>query len=179
MQHPANITKPFETKPALLPVRIDNIPDLLRGRPCWVVWRLLPKKGNWSKVPFQVNGRTASPTDPATWSDFNTVVAAYQRGGFDGIGIVLDGRLDAEGLALTGIDIDKARGDAAQQARADDIIRRFQPYGAYIELSPSGNGYRIFCRARPVVVSKSSGGVEMYTNGRYLTVTGNTVGGAR
>ncbi|MEN3976138.1 hypothetical protein [Emcibacter sp. SYSU 3D8] len=166
------------SKPSVLAVIMDNIPELLRSRPCWVLWRMTYKGGRWTKVPHQPDGRHASSTDPATWSDFDTVVMAYLCDNFDGIGIALDGRLDAEGLALTGVDIDKVKGNAAQQARADEIISLFRPYGAYVEWSPGGAGYRIFCRARPVVAGRSQGGVELYTDKRYLTVTGNTVGGA-
>jgi putative DNA primase/helicase len=164
--------------PSVLAVMADNIPLLLQERPCWVVWRMTYKGGRWTKVPHQPDGRHASSTAPATWIDFGTAVMAYRCKNFDGIGIVLDGRLDTEGLALTGIDIDKVRGDADQEARADEIISRLRPYGAYVEWSPSGNGYRIFCRALPFGTGKTAGGVEMYTSGRYLTVTGHTIGGA-
>ncbi|WP_188904369.1 hypothetical protein [Caldovatus sediminis] len=55
-------------------------------------WGYRPRDSRWTKVPFQPSGRAASPTNPATWSSFDAVMAAYRSGRFDGIGIALDGQ---------------------------------------------------------------------------------------
>jgi hypothetical protein len=42
----------------------------------WVLWRWeLDENGNWKKPPFQPNGSHAKTNDPATWSDYPTVIA--------------------------------------------------------------------------------------------------------
>src|SRR5436190_20909579 len=79
---------------ALVPIPA-NIPPLLKDRPQWVLWRYAWKGKRWTKIPHQVNKHHASSTDAATWTTFATVWAAYQAGGWDGIGYVL---ISDEGL---------------------------------------------------------------------------------
>ena len=160
-------------RPTALPVLPDNIPASLACLPQWVLWRFDLTRGSWAKVPYQTNGKRASSTTPSTWTTFSTVLAAYSAGGYDGIGIVVDGAVADDGLTLAAVDIDKAIGDPEREARAHDIIKRI---GGYTERSPSGLGYRIFLRARPLRSGVLQDGIELYTSGRYLTVTGHVVG---
>jgi putative DNA primase/helicase len=139
----------------------------------WVLWRYLNKSGKWSKVPYQPCGSTASSTDARTWTSFEDVIASYLAGGYDGVGIVLDGAQGGDGLTLAAVDIDKAIDNPGRQARAQQIIASMD---SYTELSPSGQGYRIFLRARPLLAGVNRDGFEVYTSGRYLTVTGHVVG---
>jgi hypothetical protein len=44
------------------------------------------------------------------------VKRAYQKGGYDGIGFVLDGAVDENGLTIAAIDIDKVKDDAKRIA---------------------------------------------------------------
>ena len=163
-----------QLRPTALTVRPDNIPVSLRALPQWLLWKFSLRGGKWTKVPYQTCGKPASSTDPATWTKFDTVMESYRSSGFDGIGIALDGKVDADGLTLAAVDIDKAVGDPDRQARAEQIIASM---GSYTELSPSGKGYRIFLRARPLSSGVNSNGVELYTSGRYLTVTGHMLDG--
>lgn len=159
-------------RPTALPVLAANIPDCLKALPQWVLWRYVLKGGRWAKVPFQRNGDTASSTDAATWSTFPTVWSVYQGGGYDGIGIALDGAIDEDGLTLAAIDIDKVAGDQAREELAQEVIR---DVASYAERSPSGNGYRIFTKAEPAAAAAANG-FEFYAKiGRYLTVTGHAV----
>lgn len=162
-------------RPSALLVRPGNIPAQLRETPNWVCWRYLEREGKWTKRPVRPNGSSASSTDPATWSPFADVARAYERGSFDGIGIVLDGRqVDDTGLVLAGVDIDKVDLDEERTNRAREIVRNFAP--TYTERSPSGRGIRIFCFAVPLEKGVSFDGVEAYTTGRFLTVTGQPYG---
>src|SRR5262245_27030876 len=83
-------------RPVALTVRPDLIPEQLKRLRRWVCWRYewLPTKGKregrWSKPPLTPNGRRASTTNPATYSTFDAVLAAYLPGHFDGIGIVME-----------------------------------------------------------------------------------------
>lgn len=161
-------------QPTALRVQADSIPDLLKALPQWVCWRYLPRHGRWAKVPFQPDGQPASSTAPVTWSSFDGVIRAYQRDEFDGIGIVLDGKPDANGLVLAGVDLDKVTATPERRERALRIVAEF---GSYTEWSPSGEGLRIFGFAKPLPKGISRDGIELYTSGRYLTVTGHVFGG--
>ncbi|WP_188904020.1 hypothetical protein [Caldovatus sediminis] len=68
-------------------------------------------------------------------------------------------------------------GSPEREVGARQIVAAF---GSYAEWSPSGEGVRIFCLARPLARAVTGDGIELYTAGRYLTVTGHvlTEGGA-
>ena len=57
----------------LTPV-FDAIPEALRERRQWVLWRLEQKPGakKPTKVPYRPDGQHASSTDPATWTGWRT-----------------------------------------------------------------------------------------------------------
>src|SRR5438132_13611501 len=81
-------------KPAVIATDPAGIPAELRNARRWVLWRLVwkPKKsggGKWDKPPFQTNGRPAKSNDPTTWTTFAEAEAAFRRGGFDGLGVML------------------------------------------------------------------------------------------
>ena len=94
-----------------------------------------------------------------------------ERHGLDGVGLVLTAEDD-----LTGIDLDDCITDSGSRTPlAAEIIG----YGeSYAEVSPSGEGIRIFIRGKIERALKDHAtGVEVYSTGRYLTVTGNQVDG--
>lgn len=140
----------------------------------WVLWRTEAANGRQTKVPYSTAGRKASSTDPATWASLNDVLRVRERIGADGIGFVVSDIDD-----ILGIDLDgclEAGGNPREWARP--IIERFAD--AYIEVTPSGFGLRIFCRGSlPGGASKKLDlpgdhtGVEIYASGRYLTFTGD------
>ena len=88
-------------KPEALTVQFDNIPQTLRDIPQWVCWRYENRDGKtWTKPPCQTNGIHASSTDPQTWSTFEAVRGAYEKGGFDGVGVVLTANMGIVGIGL-------------------------------------------------------------------------------
>ncbi len=160
-------------RPQALKVIGQNIPEILRARPQWVLWRYILKDKRWAKVPFQPSGVTASSTNASTWTAFDEVWRVYRTGGYDGVGFALNGVPDQNGLTIAAVDMDGVRGDPAREARAQEIITRLN---SYTELSPSGAGYRIFTLAQPLGKSVNHDGLEFYAGpGRYLTVTGHVV----
>jgi hypothetical protein len=68
----------------------NRIPVDLRAYQQFVVWRYVDRGGPTpTKLPFSPrNGQVASVTDATTWATFNESVAAFDNGGFDGIGFV-------------------------------------------------------------------------------------------
>lgn len=161
-------------KPAVLPVCPDAIPDLLKQRDQWIIWQATPKPdGRISKVPISSKtGHNINAHAPQNWLSFDMAIAAYDAGKADGIGFVLNGEpvaRDATGqpLYLVGVDLDKVNDNSDRAAPLLEPMR-----GAYIEISPSGSGLRLFCLSRHKPRSGQGDGGELYVQGRYLTVTG-------
>jgi len=161
-----------ETTPALL-VEAENIPEELTKRPQWVCWRLEERDGKLTKVPYQPNGRHASATDLMTWSTFTEAILAvyppddYKALGFDGIGFVF---CNADPYA--GIDLDKCRDPETGEIESWALEMLEQVPEGYIEVSPSGTGLHIFTEGSVRGGGMRKGRIEMYSQGRYFTVTG-------
>jgi putative DNA primase/helicase len=154
-------------RPVALPVNPDQIPDALKAVPQWVGWRYQWRVDTYSKPPYQSDGATyASVDDPSTWTTFEAALQAYQRGAVDGIGLVL-----TADLGLVGVDLDHCRdaetGDIAGWAQA--IVSRLE---SYTEVSPSGTGLRIWVYGTLPPTGRRKGQIELYQEGRYLTLTG-------
>ena len=162
-------------RPSPLPVRPDGIPSFLKETPKWVCWRyeLPERRTKWTKRLKTTRGGNASTADPATWTTFDRAAGAYTAGGFDGIGIVFDGvPVDVRGLVLAGVDLDHVTDTQAGRDRANRILSEFK---SYAEWSPGGTGVHIYCLALPLGAGVNRDGVELYTSGRFFTVTGHAV----
>ena len=124
-------------------------------------------------MPLQTSGRSASSTNPATWTDFISAEQAYNTHKFDGVGFVF-----CEDDNLVGVDLDDCYDaqqgrfiNAAMQHIADQI-------DGYMEISPSGTGVKIFTRSNPFAAhADHSIGFEAYSKGRFFTVTGHHLSG--
>ena len=106
-----------------------------------------------------------------TWATFDVALDGTERHGpcRRRLGPTADGD-------IIGIDLDDCITDAGTfSPLAAEIIG----YGeSYAEVSPSGEGIRIFIRGKIESALKDDAtGVEVYSTGRYLTVTGNQVDG--
>lgn len=164
-------------RPTPLAPIFDTIPSILTAQPGWVLWRYELKDGKWTKIPKQPGGHNASTTDFATWSTFDSVRTAYQRDGFDGVGIVLTGKLLANGLYLVGMDFDHC---LTAGVLDDGPSKAVEMLDTYSEISPSGEGIRLFLlHDKPTPARKNNvagKSREIYSGGRYLTVTGHVFG---
>jgi putative DNA primase/helicase len=146
------------------------IPSDLRTRRQWIVWRYEPRPGKSkpAKVPYTpATNLRASTKTPATWGTYAQAVAAFQLGGYDGLGYVF-----AQDDPFCGIDLDNCRhpetGEIAPWAQA--LITRMK---SYTEVTPSGAGFHILVRAAlPHHVGKKRGSIEVYDHQRFFTVTG-------
>jgi putative DNA primase/helicase len=75
------------TRPTVLPVMTENIPEELKRLPHWVTWKLERRDDRWTKPPFQVDGnRHAKANDPRTWGSFEDAMSTYEWGTVDGVG---------------------------------------------------------------------------------------------
>lgn len=155
---------------------IENIPVELRELRQWVLWRLEDRSGKGAKVPYQVNGRKASTTEPTHWNTFEACQAAWgsDPSRFSGIGLVFS---DSDNLV--GIDLDNCLDDRGEILPWACLLVETLEQFAYIEASPSGRGLKAWLRAngpskgqRFEVPGLPGSRVEVYSSGRYFTVTG-------
>ena len=139
----------------------DLIPVELRALPRWMRHK--------AKRPITVNSRPASSSDPTTWT---TYLEAKGSTAGDGLGFVLNGD------GIVGFDLDHCVTDGVLSPGALAILERLPD--TYAELSPSGHGVRLFCRAdvaRGRRFTVDGCALEVYGTGRFLTVTGNRLPG--
>lgn len=156
---------------AILPLHPEFIPDTLKSRPRWVLWRLEVRDGETTKRPYQTSGERAKVNDPTTWTDFDTALAAYLVGGYSGLGIVLTADDD-----LSGVDLDDCLDP--ETGELDPVAARIVAMlPTYCEVSPRGHGLRLFALGRLPQGGRRKGKVEIYESGRYLTVTGHRFNG--
>lgn len=158
----------MSTKPNVLAVIPESIPQTLKAIPRWVVWKLVLDGKKWKKIPYQTNGRMAKSTDPSTWSTYEDALDSYLIDGFDGIGITIDGSGDFQG-----IDLDDCIIDGKMSNIARELLDRVD---GYAETSPSGTGIKLFTRSN-LAKSGKVGDIEVYKDGRYFTVTGHAING--
>ena len=170
----------LEFDPTTVPTgpSFDALPDIpaiarLKSRPQWVSWKYEHRPGadKPTKPLFDPKtGFKASHSNPNNWGAYNEAVTRVIRSGLEGVGYVL-----SEDDDLTGADLDNCR---------DAETGEIEPWAAaivalaesYIEISPSGQGLRIFWEGKvPEAVKCDPVGVEIYGSKRYLTVTGQQV----
>jgi len=160
-------------------------PADLRSLPHWVVWAYRKREdGKLTKVPFQaLNPQSkASSTDPATWASADEALACYEAHSdyaklnpqpwLSGVGVVM-----TPDMGMVGVDLDDVRNPATGeiQAWALEVVKDLN---TYTEVSPSGCGLRLFARGTLEHLSgRKRDQVEMYTDGRYLTITGAHLAG--
>lgn len=158
----------------------DDIPTDLKAVRRWVLWSLVWKAkkngtGKWDKVPKTVAGKNASSTDSQTWGTFDKVFAAYQSGGFAGIGFML-------GDGFVGIDLDDVRNPFTGEITAGWAAELLTATSTYADVSPSSTGVKVFGRGVWVgdwhkrLHPSGMGEIEVYDGGRFFTVTGHIAG---
>lgn len=138
-----------------------TVPEELTSRPRWI-------RRTAAKVPLTTTGDVASSTDPMTWARHRDAGASKAGAG---LGFVLNG----DGIVCVDLDHCLTDGELASWARR---IVDLAP-GCWIERSVSGDGLHVwgFGRLeRGRRLSVDGGSVELYADGRYIAVTGDTWG---
>ncbi len=150
----------------MLPPIFENIPRELKNHDQWVVWKD-------AKIPYDpraVNSK-ASVINPSSWGSFEDAKVAYEEGGWLGIGYVLNG------TGIVGVDLDKCVIDGTPSPASLAILEGLGT--TYIELSPSGTGLHAYGFAENLrsgtVGNFNNVVVELYSNVRYLTITGHSI----
>jgi Type I restriction enzyme R protein N terminus (HSDR_N) len=153
----------------LIPIA-EHIPDELKARHQWTVWRYEwnARREKWDKVPYIAGTtRKASNSRPSTWRPFADAWACYQDWPdfFDGIEYCF-----AKDDPYVGGDLDHCIDEAGQLS--DDARSRLP--GTYVEISPSGKGIKFIARACGDYGRKTKRG-ELYSRKRFFTITGNII----
>ena len=111
-------------------------------RPQWAIWRWTPTPGGgWQKPPFMATQpeRHASLTDSSTWTDYGTALAAVRAGHGDGVTYVLTKQDE-----FAAIDLDHCRDIVTGSVEPWAQLMLEQALHSYAEITPSGNGLRIW-----------------------------------
>lgn len=163
----------------------QNLPESLRAKNNWVVWRKEYRDGQEkpTKVLYDAHeylrqrsegqkdgSLKAKSTDSATWASYETAIEAMSYGEFDGIGFCFSDD-------IVGVDIDGMKpGTINEQAG----LHQRGLFPSYAERSPSGDGLHVICRGDISDNIKrhiqKANGVEIYSTGRYFTMTGDKLG---
>lgn len=150
----------------------EQIPQELKALPNWICWDAVPdeKRGKIKKVPINaLTGGGAMSNNPSTWCDFDTAVKASEK--HSGIGFMFGG------CPYFGVDIDgkEEELEAYQRGENGNIISEFiSTLQSYAEISQSGKGIHIICRGTLPKRGRRKGSVEMYEDGRFFVMTGNS-----
>lgn len=133
----------------------------------WVMWRKVIKPdGKETKLPYNAhNNHLASVLDPLSWTSYKHAFEMAQKTVADGVGFVL-----TTNDPYTFIDLDNPCDNPEIIERHNKIIQTFDSYS---EVSPSGNGIHIICKGT-VPEGRRRSKVEMYSSGRFMTMTGVT-----
>jgi putative DNA primase/helicase len=154
-------------------LNLDCLPEELRQRPQWVVWKLEKRPGQDkpTKMPYIAGGGgRAKSTDLMTWRTFEEALQAFGTGRYNGVGFVF-----CSADPFVGVDLDDCRdpesGEIAEWAQK--IIDRFTNI-VLLEVSPSGRGVHLITKGvcKDGVNTKS---VEVYGQDRFFTVTGAAI----
>lgn len=161
----------------------DKIPADLRNHAQWILWRNIVRESGPTKVPFGVDGKTASSTNPDTWATFDEAHAAYDPERHAGMGFVFSHDDD-----FCGIDLDGCRNPETGEisAWARELITLLDSYS---EVSPSQTGVKVFVRAKfplergrktvipGVEFTGKEPAIEIYDHARYFAITSKRLGG--
>lgn len=152
-----------------------NIPDELTELNQWCVFRMQERNGRLTKVPINAEtGEFAKSNDESTWSSFDAALDAIHQFDCDGLGFFFK-------EPYFGIDIDDVRPEIQRFLDGDtenNIVAEFiGVMGTYAEISPSGNGIHIISKGELPAKGSRRGNIEMYSSGRFFTMTGNKIGG--
>ena len=141
------------------------IPEELRKQRAWVGYVLKPKGTKTDKIPMNVmTGQPAKSNDPETWTDFDSAVALAIQRGYSGIGFMFQ-------PPYVGLDFDHCIKDGVIEPHVLEILKLLN---AYSEASPSGKGIHTICKGTiPRGRKLTKMGIEIYTKGRFFTVTGD------
>lgn len=150
----------------------NALPIELRHHEQWVCWASRERNGKQTKIPIDPStGGFASTADPNTWSTFDGVLSHLRSPDVTGIGFVFTSE-----DPYVGVDLDDCR-DADTGKLTEQAVSIVKRLSSYTEISPSGTGLHVLVRGALPDGQRRRGTVEMYSEGRFFTMTGNRLVG--
>jgi hypothetical protein len=169
----------------------DLFPQELHECKTWLNWKLLP---SGAKSPINEWGKAAGYSDETIWVSLDDAITRANANDNVHVGISLksDG-LKVDNYYLWCLDFDGwSHGTEGEDDGAIDFIRKL---GSYTEVSPSGTGFKIFILSdkppaktqkiqfppskfaslNPEVTKYQARAVEVFSRGRFLAMTGNSL----
>lgn len=152
---------------------LENVPPSLQRLIRWVCWKLEERNGKKTKVPIDPHtGNLAKVNDSTTWASFGAAMEGYLRWGLSGVGFVF-----SKSDGYCGIDFDHCI-DPATGEIDPIIVEYLSRIDSYTEISPSGSGVHVICKATLPPGPRRHNNIEMYDDGRFFTMTGNRWAGS-
>ena len=152
-----------------LSIRYKDIPDELKRKRRWCLYKLINKEGKSTKLPLMPNGKPAKSNDKTTWRNFDECKVALKDTDC-GLGFML-------GDGYIGIDIDKVSDEIMEYtvdknafSMTADFLRGLSTYA---EISPSKTGLHFIGRGKIFGERKRYKNLEIYDKDRFFTITGN------
>lgn len=170
--------------------------------PCWITWTTTQLKddgsGRYNKVPTNAAGHNCNAHDLKNHRQLTEVLAQYRRthgtpesllfeqvkGKLAGIALDLPNAPtpfaaadDGAPLYLIALDFDSVKANSINQTKLKAALVLLPPH--YRETSPSGTGLRALVLCRVLVAAYNQGGFEVYSHGRFMTMTLRGVGEPR
>ncbi len=147
----------------------ENVPQELRDRPQWVIWKISQDR----KVPLSPSkGGYASCSDPSTWATFETAARVFLHNSH-----VCRGFNFATGFGLAGLDLDgvlDSHGDLLDATAGMTYRTMLSHLDSYAETTPSGTGLRVFFLYKGAPLpNRKKGEIELYFDRHFLSVTGD------
>lgn len=161
----------------------DAIPSEMKAYRQWITWReehvseVVNGETVWKKTKMPYNpltARKASVTMPDNWVTFDEALEVFQQGHYSGIGFVL-----TADDPYVFIDFDKPKDFLSREDQLEILNRQqkiYDSFDSYSEVSPSGAGLHIICKAPNLESGRRRGSIELYSSNRYMTMTGNVYG---
>ncbi|MES2663044.1 MAG: hypothetical protein V4629_07055 [Pseudomonadota bacterium] len=153
-----------------LKLQPESIPNNLKSQP-FAVWKAEPRvgsQGKFNKAPLSPKtGQKIGANKPDLFGSFDEALKSYSVGGYTGIGVLLTGN------GIVGVDIDNYESLFTQQPQVKHFVSNAIAMGIYCEYSPSATGLRLFTLGKLPSTGRKCGGLEIYDNARFLTITGH------
>lgn len=164
-----------EKEEAIERMRANLPPDMLKYNN-FVCFSLEPdttSHSGYSKKPKNPKKpKNAKSNDPTTWGSFDEAAGAWiKSSALHGIGFMFGNS------PFFGVDIDDM-GDKLN-SRDFDGADMVQALHTYTEYSPSGTGLHCICIGELPPKDRKHGKFEMYSDGRFFTMTGNVYANPR
>ena len=155
---------------------LSNVPNEIKAIHHWIHWKLEHSEGKERKLPVSPNGRRIDVHNPKNWLPLQEAIDKYNPQIHSGIGFVLDDS------GYTGIDIDNCleTPHKASSLKKWAIPLLDQIEGHYSEISPSGNGLKVWLKGdKPDWFNRTKlpigdGAIEIH-NHQYFTLTGQVI----